>query len=132
LDHRTSDQCALAFKQTGRQGKDDKISDSVRYKGGEVSYEVAGQWNSQLIRRAISTGSGFLHRDAYVSSPSSPNYTAEYILWRNSERKTAPFNLIEDEAGGEVVGDEAYEGGGALLLVNVGITNRLPPELAQC
>lgn len=66
----------------------------MRNADGEVTHEIAGRWNSQLICRAIGTGSGFLHPDATVSGPASPNYMAEYVLlWRNSEKMPAPFNL---------------------------------------
>ncbi|KAG1730935.1 Oxysterol-binding protein-domain-containing protein [Suillus paluster] len=94
-NHRTGDQCVLTFKPRGWRGKDAyEISGFVRDADGEVTHEVAGRWNSQLICRAVGTGSGFLHPDATVSGPSSPNYTAEYILlWRNSEKPTTPFNL---------------------------------------
>ncbi|KAG2367637.1 Oxysterol-binding protein-domain-containing protein [Suillus spraguei] len=94
-NHRTGDQCVLTFKPRGWRGKDAyEISGVVRDADGEVTHEVAGRWNSQLICRAVGTGSGFLHPDATVSGPSSPNYTAEYILlWRNSEKSIAPFNL---------------------------------------
>ncbi|KAG1835395.1 Oxysterol-binding protein-domain-containing protein [Suillus subalutaceus] len=94
-NHRTGDQCVLTFKPRGWRGKDAyEISGVVRDADGEVTHEVAGRWNSQLICRAVGTGSGFLHPDATVSGPSSPNYAAEYILlWRNSEKPTTPFNL---------------------------------------
>ncbi|KAG2123665.1 Oxysterol-binding protein-domain-containing protein [Suillus cothurnatus] len=94
-NHRTGDQCVLTFKPRGWRGKDAfEISGVVRDADGEVTHEVAGRWNSQLICRAVGTGSGFLHPDATVNGPSSPNYTAEYILlWRNSEKPTTPFNL---------------------------------------
>ncbi|KAL4063740.1 Oxysterol-binding protein-domain-containing protein [Scleroderma citrinum] len=94
-NHRTGDECILTFKPRGWRGKDAfEISGSVRNADGEVEYEIAGRWNSQLICRAIGTGSGFLHPDATVSGPASPNYMAEYILlWRNSEKVPAPFNL---------------------------------------
>ncbi|KAG1880080.1 Oxysterol-binding protein [Suillus subluteus] len=90
-NHRTGNQCVLTFKPRGWRGKDAyEISDA----DGEVTHKVAGQWNSQLICRAVGTGSGFLHPDATVSGPSSPNYTTEYILlWCNSEKPTTPFNL---------------------------------------
>jgi hypothetical protein len=59
-----------------------------------VKYEIAGRWNSQLIARAVGTGSGFLHPDCPVSGPNSPSATPEYILlWRNSDKPPAPFNL---------------------------------------
>ncbi|KAI6112236.1 Oxysterol-binding protein-domain-containing protein [Pisolithus croceorrhizus] len=94
-NHRTGDQCILTFKPRGWRGRDAyEISGSVRTADGQVTYEIAGRWNSQLICRAVGTGSGFLHPDATVSGPASPNYMAEYILlWRNSEKELAPFNL---------------------------------------
>lgn len=94
-NHRTGDRCILTFKPRGWRGKDAyEISGSVRTADGQVTYEIAGRWNSQLICRAVGTGSGFLHPDATVSGPASPNYMTEYILlWRNSEKEPAPFNL---------------------------------------
>ncbi|KAG1737206.1 Oxysterol-binding protein-domain-containing protein [Suillus lakei] len=94
-NHRTGDQCVLTFKPRGWRSNDKyEISGVVRDADGEVTHEVAGRWNSQLICRAVGTGSGSLHPDTTVSGPSSPNYTAEYVLlWRNSEKPTAPFNL---------------------------------------
>ncbi|KIJ64051.1 hypothetical protein HYDPIDRAFT_112576 [Hydnomerulius pinastri MD-312] len=94
-NHRTGDQCVLTFKPRGWRGKDAyEISGSVRNADGEITHEIAGRWNSQLICRGVGTGSGFLHPDATVSSPSSPNYMTEYVLlWRNSDKPTAPFNL---------------------------------------
>lgn len=94
-NHRTGDRCILTFKPRGWRGRDAyEISGSVRTADGQVTYEIAGRWNSQLICRAVGTGSGFLHPDATVSGPASPNYMAEYILlWRNSEKELAPFNL---------------------------------------
>lgn len=94
-NHRTGDRCILTFKPRGWRGKDAyEISGSVSNSNGEITYEIAGRWNSQLICRAVGTGSGYLHPDATVSGPASPNYMAEYILlWRNSEKPPAPFNL---------------------------------------
>ncbi|KAF8431896.1 Oxysterol-binding protein-domain-containing protein [Boletus edulis BED1] len=94
-NHRTGDRCILTFKPRGWRGKDAyEISGSVSNSDGEITYEIAGRWNSQLICRAVGTGSGYLHPDAAVSCPASPNYMAEYILlWRNSEKPPTPFNL---------------------------------------
>jgi len=94
-NHRTGDRCILTFKPRGWRGKDAyEISGSVSNSDGEITYEIAGRWNSQLICRAVGTGSGYLHPDATVGSPTSPNYMAEYILlWRNSDKPPAPFNL---------------------------------------
>ena len=66
---------------------------------GSITYEIAGRWNSQLVARAVGTGVGSLHPDVSVSMSntgfSSPSHNApEYILlWRNSEKPPAPFNL---------------------------------------
>ncbi|KAG9311200.1 hypothetical protein JVU11DRAFT_8275 [Chiua virens] len=81
-NHRTGDQCILTFKPRGWRGKDAfEISGCVRDSDGEITYEIAGRWNSQLICRAIGTGSGYLHPDATVGGPASPNYMAEYIYY---------------------------------------------------
>lgn len=94
-NHRTNDECILTFKPRGWRGKDAyEITGQVRDSSGKVTYELAGRWNSQLIARMVGTGSGFLHPDVAVSGPTSPSATPEYILlWRNSEKPPAPFNL---------------------------------------
>lgn len=44
--------------------------------------------------RAVGTGSGTLNPDQMVRGPNSPSSTPEFILlWRNSEKPPAPFNL---------------------------------------
>lgn len=60
-----------------------------------IVYEIAGRWNSQLVARAVGTGPGALHPDVTIStSPSSPTQSAEFVLlWRNTEKPPAPFNL---------------------------------------
>ena len=61
---------------------------------GNVTYEIAGTWNKQLIAKAVGYGDGFLHPDAPVAGPDSPSAIPEYfLLWRNSEKNPAPFNL---------------------------------------
>ncbi|EIW75830.1 hypothetical protein CONPUDRAFT_93130 [Coniophora puteana RWD-64-598 SS2] len=95
-NHRTGDECVLTFKPRGWRGKDAyEISGFVRGSDGSVTYEIAGRWNAQLIARAVGTGSGFLHPDVSIGSgPQSPSFAPEYILlWRNSEKPRAPFNL---------------------------------------
>ncbi|KAF4566138.1 hypothetical protein EYR40_002047 [Pleurotus pulmonarius] len=94
-NHRTGDQCILTFKPRGWRGKDAyEISGLVRDSSGNVTYEIAGRWNSQLIARRVGTGSGLLNPDTSVVDPQSPSIQPEYILlWRNSEKPTAPFNL---------------------------------------
>ncbi|KAI9513276.1 Oxysterol-binding protein-domain-containing protein [Russula earlei] len=94
-NHRTKDQCVLTFKPRGWRGKDAfEISGFVTDAQGNVAYEIAGRWNSQLIMRAVGTGSGTLNPDETVRGPNSPSATSEFILlWRNSEKPLAPFNL---------------------------------------
>lgn len=94
-NHRTKDQCILTFKPRGWRGRDAyEISGYVVDANGTVTYEIAGRWNSQLVARQVGTGVGHLHPDVSVHGPSSPTSTPEYILlWRNSEKPTAPFNL---------------------------------------
>lgn len=94
-NHRTGDTCTLTFKPRGWRGKDAfEISGYVKDASGVIEYEIAGRWNSQLIARAVGAGSGFLHPDATLSGPTSPSQAREYILlWRNSEKPPAPFNL---------------------------------------
>lgn len=63
---------------------------------GRVTYEIAGRWNSQLVARAVGMGNGYLLPDVNVSgstttaSSSDPEYI---LLWRNTEKPVAPFNL---------------------------------------
>lgn len=64
-------------------------------------YEIAGRWNSQLVARAAGNHGSDLLPDVSVSTPggsmsASGGYHShpEYILlWRNTEKPTAPFNL---------------------------------------
>ncbi|KAI0344300.1 hypothetical protein BDW22DRAFT_1327437 [Trametopsis cervina] len=91
-NHRTGDKCVLSFKPRGWRGRDAfEISGYVSDKEGNVTYEIAGRWNSQLVARAVGTGVGSLHPDiAFNSGNSSPEF---FLLWRNSEKPPAPFNL---------------------------------------
>ncbi|KDQ51396.1 hypothetical protein JAAARDRAFT_41246 [Jaapia argillacea MUCL 33604] len=94
VNHRTRDECILTFKPRGWRGKDAyEISGYVMDAEGTVTYEIAGRWNSQLVARRVGTGIGSLHPDVSVDDP-EPTYSPEYILlWRNSQKPTAPFNL---------------------------------------
>ena len=91
-NHRTGDQCVLTFKPRGWRGRDAyEISGYVADKDGNVTYEIAGRWNSQLVARAVGTGVGHLNPDVAVNAGhSAPEYI---LLWRNSEKPPAPFNL---------------------------------------
>jgi hypothetical protein len=94
-NHRTKDQCVLTFRPRGWRGKDAfEISGYVQDSNGNVTYEIAGRWNKQLIAKAVGSGDGFLHPDAPVGSPHSPSAAPGYfLLWRNSDKPVAPFNL---------------------------------------
>lgn len=61
---------------------------------GNVSYDIAGRWDSQLIARKAGTGKGALLPTVDIEGPRSPSSEAEYVLlWKNTEKPKAPFNL---------------------------------------
>jgi oxysterol-binding protein 1 len=81
----------LTFKPRGWRGRDAfEISGYVADKEGNIVYEIAGRWNSQLVARAVGTGVGSLHPDVAINQGSTPEFI---LLWRNSEKPPAPFNL---------------------------------------
>ncbi|KAI0808977.1 Oxysterol-binding protein-domain-containing protein [Irpex lacteus] len=91
VNHRTGDKCVLTFKPRGWRGRDAyEISGYVADREGNITYEIAGRWNSQLVARAVGTGVGSLHPDVSLNSPQSSEF---FLLWRNSEKPPAPFNL---------------------------------------
>ncbi|KAI0757752.1 Oxysterol-binding protein-domain-containing protein [Daedaleopsis nitida] len=93
-NHRTGDQCVLTFKPRGWRGKDAyEISGYVADVNGNVTYELAGRWNSQLVARQVGTGVGQLHPDVAMGGSSSPSSNEYILLWRNSVKPGAPFNL---------------------------------------
>ncbi|PFH47691.1 hypothetical protein AMATHDRAFT_67134 [Amanita thiersii Skay4041] len=97
-NHRTGDQCVLTFKPRGWRGKDAyEITGQVVDANGDVAYEIAGRWNSQLVARAVEDGSGgrgMLHPDTTVNSPNASHKSEFILLWRNSEKPSGmPFNL---------------------------------------
>ena len=95
-NHRTGDQCILTFKPRGWRGRDAfEIAGKVVDASGRLVYEIAGRWNSQLIARLATDGSGHIHPDMSVSGPGSPSASSDYLLlWRNSEKPPrSPFNL---------------------------------------
>ncbi|KIJ91140.1 hypothetical protein K443DRAFT_135559 [Laccaria amethystina LaAM-08-1] len=95
-NHRTGDQCILTFKPRGWRGKDAyEIIGQVVDASGEVAYEIAGRWNSQLIAKQVGVGNGTLHPDISLPHLTSSSSSPEYILlWRNSDKPPgSPFNL---------------------------------------
>ena len=99
VNHRTGDVCVLTFKPRGWRGKDAfEIFGNVMDASGNVTYEIAGRWNSQLVARAVGTGFGVLHPDVSVGSPpnspsTSTSSTEFVLLWRNTPKPSTPFNL---------------------------------------
>ncbi|QRW05886.1 oxysterol binding protein [Ceratobasidium sp. AG-Ba] len=92
-NHRTGDTCLLTFKPRGWRAKDSfEISGVIQDAAGQVTWEIAGRWNSQLVARRAGSDAGNLLPDAQVSAKQlSAN---EYmLLWKNTEKPAAPFNL---------------------------------------
>jgi hypothetical protein len=91
------DQCILTFKPRGWKAKDSfEIKGEVLNAKGELEYEIAGRWNSQLVARKAGNHATDLLPDVSVTSPShlSVGSHPEYILlWRNTVKPQAPFNL---------------------------------------
>ena len=98
-NHATGDRCVLTFKPRGWRGKDAfEIRGSVYDAQGNMRWDIAGRWNSQLVARKCGAGSGDLNPDQSVDAPDGQIATAqplaEYLLlWRNSEKPPSPFNL---------------------------------------
>ena len=57
---------------------------------GKQVYKVAGKWTKQLIACPIGPGEDFLYPDTDASASQS---MGNILLWKNSEKPTAPFNL---------------------------------------
>nr|ODN99988.1 oxysterol-binding protein [Cryptococcus depauperatus CBS 7855] len=89
-NHRTGETCSLTFKPRGWRGKDAfEIKGSVKDVEGNVRWDIAGRWDTQLIAREASAETLPLESDMSVNQTQK-----EYILlWRNSEKARAPFNL---------------------------------------
>lgn len=64
---------------------------------GAVVYEIAGRWNSQLVARPPGNHGYALLPDVNVTTPGGSNalgqHTEYLLLWRNTEKPSAPFNL---------------------------------------
>jgi hypothetical protein len=65
---------------------------------GNVSWDIAGRWRSQLVARRAGDGFDDLQPDASIPTERSATTSApspEYILlWKNSEKPdNTPFNL---------------------------------------
>ncbi|KAF8603225.1 hypothetical protein BDV93DRAFT_493906 [Ceratobasidium sp. AG-I] len=93
VNHRTGDKCSLTFKPRGWRAKDSfEIKGSIQDATGRVSWEIAGRWNGQLLARRAGSDLGDLLPDVDVST--TPVSANQYLLlWKNTEKPTAPFNL---------------------------------------
>lgn len=82
----------MTFKPRGWRGKDAyEISGFVIASDGKQVYKVAGKWTKQLIACPIGPGEDyFIHPDMDLSAIQS---TQNILLWKNSEKPAAPFNL---------------------------------------
>ncbi|CAK9786023.1 hypothetical protein CC85DRAFT_308156 [Cutaneotrichosporon oleaginosum] len=88
-NHRTGETCVLTFKPRTWRGKDAfEIKGSVHDRKGNLAWEIAGRWDSQLIARRAGVGSAPLEVDETVSE--DPEYMQ---LWKNTQKPKAPFNL---------------------------------------
>lgn len=59
-----------------------------------MQLDIAGRWNSQLVARAAAGYAGSLNPDVSATGPTSPSSMPEFLLlWRNSDKPAAPFNL---------------------------------------
>ncbi|KAH8829083.1 Oxysterol-binding protein-domain-containing protein [Flagelloscypha sp. PMI_526] len=100
-NHRTGDTCVLTFKPRGWRGRDAfEIFGFVKDRNGEIAYEIAGRWNSQLIARpfkgAMMNASAMNpDEDVGPQTPTAFDAQSKYILlWRNSVKPPgSPFNL---------------------------------------
>ncbi|KAG8834003.1 hypothetical protein FRC18_002744 [Serendipita sp. 400] len=96
-NHRTMDQCILTFKPRGWKAKDSfEITGKVFNSRGESQYDIAGRWNSQLVARKTGNYTTDLLPDVTVGHSASEHASPEHeyiLLWRNSEKPPAPFNL---------------------------------------
>ena len=91
-NHRTGENCTLTFKPRGWRGKDAfEIKGSVCDPQGDVAWDIAGRWDSQLIARKHGIDSGPLDADTKFA-PSAKEYL---LLWRKSEAPKTPFNLTQ-------------------------------------
>ena len=91
-NHATKERCELTFRPRGWRGANAcEIKGSVFDAKGNVTWDIAGRWSSQLVARRRGAGHGDLNPDEDVSAS-----TAEYILlWRNNPKPPAAFNLTK-------------------------------------
>ncbi|OCF40792.1 oxysterol-binding protein [Kwoniella heveanensis CBS 569] len=88
-NHRTGETCTLTFKPRGWRGKDAfEIKGNVVGTDGRTAWDIAGRWDTQLIARRAGTSAPL-----EVDTTFNPAQKEYLLLWRNSEKPKAPFNL---------------------------------------
>lgn len=89
-NHRTGETCTLTFKPRTWRGKDAmEIKGVVVDAQGRTAWDIAGKWDSQLIARQHDAVGAPLEVDTTFKESQK-----EYLLlWRNSDKPKAPFNL---------------------------------------
>nr|XP_018260745.1 oxysterol-binding protein [Kwoniella dejecticola CBS 10117]OBR82903.1 oxysterol-binding protein [Kwoniella dejecticola CBS 10117] len=88
-NHRTGETCTLTFKPRGWRGKDAfEIKGNVVDAHGRTEWDIAGRWDTQLIARQHGTSAPL-----EVDTTFNPTQKEYLLLWRNSEKPKAPFNL---------------------------------------
>jgi hypothetical protein len=60
---------------------------------GNVTYHIAGRWDSQLVARKADGVHTALNPNVNIDEPHSPSPHQYILLWRNTEKPKAPFNL---------------------------------------
>lgn len=89
-NHRTGETCTLTFKPRGWRGKDAfEIKGDVRDALGNEQWEIAGRWDKQLVARQVGAANKPLDVDESIDE-AAPEYL---LLWQNTEKPKAPFNL---------------------------------------
>ena len=117
-NHRTGETCTLSFKPRGWRAKDSaEVKGVVTNAQGHVEWDIAGRessffpntlcirldadnpselspiisgWTSQLVARKSGAGHGSLGADDDLPRKETPEYI---LLWRNTPKPPAPFNL---------------------------------------
>ncbi|WRT70348.1 uncharacterized protein IL334_007346 [Kwoniella shivajii] len=88
-NHRTGETCTLTFKPRTWRGKDAfEIKGNVIDAEGKTAWDIAGRWDTQLIARRHGTSAPL-----EVDTTFNPAQKEYMLLWRNSEKPKAPFNL---------------------------------------
>lgn len=97
-NHRTGERCVLTFKPRGWRGKDaNEIKGAVFDAEGNLTWEIAGKWTTQLIARRAGIAAGDLPPDQSVSENVSSASSSPYLLlWRNNvQPPNMPFNFTK-------------------------------------